>query len=277
MKGVYECKVVANTAEAPDISRLVLSCPQIAREAEAGQFVNVRVSVMSDPLLRRPFSIECVNLDEGTFSLLYVIRGKATRLLADVAPGEMLSVVGPLGKPFDVGCSDDAVHVLVAGGCGVAPIHFLCSSLVGKFGVDRVVVLVGAQTKSAVLCENDFRALGVNPLFSTNDGTYGAKGLVTDMLSDYFSTLPTGQNTAGVRVYACGPRDMLKEVARISREAQVQSCQVSLENVMACGIGVCLGCVQKIKCDSCGTPDEWLYKRVCTEGPVFEAGEVIWE
>ncbi len=277
MKGVYDCKVAAHTYEAPDVYRLILSCSEIACQAQPGQFVNVRVSSTTDPLLRRPFSIQAAHPDEGTFSLLYVVRGRATKLLAGVGPGETLSVVGPLGRPFNVDCPNDAVHILVAGGCGVAPLHFLCASLISRFGPDRVIVLAGAQTKESVLCEGDFRSLGANIRVCTDDGTYGTKGVVTDLLWDILSDTPSDVKSSRVRVYACGPREMLREVARICREARVESCQVSLENFMACGLGVCLGCVQKLRRQTCPGTDDWHYERVCTEGPVFEASEVIWD
>ena len=273
MKAVYDCEIVEQIEIGPGVFRTNLRGPEIARDACPGQFVNVRVAECLDPLLRRPFSIHAASPERGVFSLLYVVRGRGTKLLKAMQPGNSVSVVGPLGRGFDLGDSPEAEHVVVAGGCGAAPLHFLCDALCRKWDCSRVTVLAGAQCKDAVLCETEFRAHGVEVGISTDDGSYGYHGFVTQLLEQHL--IQTGNRqlpTANVRVYTCGPHSMLKEVARISGAAGVASCQVSLENVMACGIGVCMGCVQKIK-DSHG----WHHERVCSEGPVFEAKDVIWE
>ncbi|MGQ9454701.1 MAG: dihydroorotate dehydrogenase electron transfer subunit [Armatimonadota bacterium] len=268
MKGIYECEILEHTQVAPGVVRTLLSGPQIAQCAEPGQFVNVRVAESTDPLLRRPLSVHGVYPGEDAFAVLYVIRGRGTQMLSSVPCGRSVSVVGPLGKPFDVGSSSEARHVLVGGGCGVAPLHFLCDVLCRRFGSDMVAVVTGAQTREALLCEGEFRRFGVDVDVCTEDGSYGFRGVVTDLLMRhlYEGSLP-------VRVYACGPREMLREVTRMCAEADVESCQVSLENFMACGLGVCLGCVQKVRDEK----DGWHYERVCTEGPVFEARDVVWD
>jgi dihydroorotate dehydrogenase electron transfer subunit len=289
---------------APGVVRTLLKGPAIARDAQPGQFVNVQVAKTTDPLLRRPFSVYAVYPDEGVYAVLYVLRGRGTALLNRIPPGESVSVVGPLGRPFDLGDSPEAEHIVVAGGCGAAPLHFLCDALCRKWGCDRVTVLSGAQSKDAVICEAEFRAHGVDVGISTDDGTYGFHGLVTQLLEERLSgrnsqfPIPNSQ----FRVYSCGPHAMLREVARICREARVASCQVSLENNMACGIGVCTGCVQKCvgakdserDVSVCPqgqspesfaptpdrnpeTPADWHFERVCTDGPVFEAEEIVWE
>ncbi len=283
MKGVYECEILAQSEVSPNVVRTLLKGPEIARQAQPGQFVNVRVAPTTDPLLRRPFSVHATYPNEGIYSLLYVLRGKGTALLHTVKPGDSVSVVGPLGKPFDLGDSPEAEHIVVAGGCGVAPLQFLCDALCRKWDCNHVVVLAGAQSKDAVVCEAEFKSYGVNVQISTDDGSYGYRGYVTELLEDYLanrcSLLSQSENKAPIRVYSCGPHEMLKEVARISRKYGVSSCQVALENVMACGIGVCMGCVQKVK-DSGHSHDSakcFHYERVCTDGPVFEAENVIWE
>jgi dihydroorotate dehydrogenase electron transfer subunit len=273
MKRVYECEVVSQTKPAPGFAQTVLQGPEIAQSGMPGQFVNVRITKTTDPLLRRPFSIHTVDPDRGTFTLLYVIRGRGTELLARVPPGDKLSILGPLGRPFDVGNSRDALHVLVAGGCGVVPLRFLCESLCLQFGPERVIAFVGAQTKDEVLCEDEFRKLGVDIEVCTNDGSRGTQALVTQMFCNRLQSFLDAEQGSSLRVYACGPREMLKEVARICADAGIKSCQLSLENVMACGLGVCLGCVQKIK----DGQEDWHYERVCTEGPVFEAREIVWD
>jgi len=313
MKGVCECEIIAHTEVGPGVVRTLLKGPKIARESSPGQFVNVQVAKTTDPLLRRPFSVHAAYPDEGVYSLLYVLRGRGTALLYKIPPGEKVSVVGPLGRGFELGDSPDARHIVVAGGCGAAPMHFLCDALCAKWGCAKVTVLSGAQSKDAVLCEAEFKAHGVDVGISTDDGSYGYRGFVTELLKEHLleasgspspqpspargegasrpSPQPTvagGEGVSGsqlstlnsqLRVYSCGPHAMLREVARVCREAGVGSCQVSLENNMACGFGVCTGCVQKIKGaapeDTSGR--DWHFERVCTDGPAFNAEDILWE
>lgn len=277
MKGLYECELISQEEVAPGVVRALLKGEEIARQSQPGQFVNVRVaSETTDPLLRRPFSVHAVYPEDGVYSLLYVLVGRGTAFLNKMRPGEKVSVVGPLGTFFDLGDSPDAEHVVVAGGCGAAPLHFLCDAICAKWGCEKVTVLAGAQTKGAVLCETEFRTHQVAVGISTDDGSYGYKGYVTDLLKDYLDHRAPGSK---VRVYSCGPHPMLKRVADISKEAGVESCQVSLENNMACGVGVCMGCVQKIRGAAPGDESgrDWHFERVCKDGPVFNAEDVIWE
>lgn len=268
MKGLFDCEIVSQTPIGPGVFRTVLNGPEIAKQAQPGQFVNVKVAETLDPLLRRPFSVYSATPSDGTYALLYVVRGRGTKLLQQMGVGSKVSVVGPLGRPFDVGYAPDAEHVVVAGGCGAAPLHFLCDSLCDSWNCSRVTVLAGAQRRDAVLCESEFRSHGVEVGISTDDGSYGYHGYVTQLLDQHLA----GRSASKVRVYSCGPHPMIKEVARISMNAGVQSCQVSLENNMACGMGVCMGCAQKVR-DANG----WHYERVCKDGPVFEAEDLVWE
>jgi dihydroorotate dehydrogenase electron transfer subunit len=277
MKAVYDCEIIDQTEVSPGVYRTRLTGPEIAREATAGQFVNVRVARTTDPLLRRPFSVHATSPDEGVFSLLYVVIGRGTELLRRIPAGEKVSVVGPLGRGFDLGDSPDAEHVVVAGGCGAAPLHFLCDALCAKWSCEKVTVLAGAKSKDAVLCESEFRAHGVDVGIATDDASYGYGGLVTSLLEQHLTN--TQHPTPNTRVYSCGPHAMMREVARICREAGVASCQVSLENNMACGLGVCMGCAQKVVNSQLSTLNSlpWHYERVCKDGPVFNAEDVIWE
>ncbi|MCX6345437.1 MAG: dihydroorotate dehydrogenase electron transfer subunit [Armatimonadetes bacterium] len=276
MKGVYECKIIEQNEVAPDYIRTVLECPEIAREARAGQFVNVQVTRASDPLLRRPFSIHEVTPESGRFSLLYCVIGRGTQIMSIMRPGDFVSIVGPLGIGFDIGESPESEHVLIAGGCGAAPLLFLNDAICDKFGCDKVTVLTGGHTKEDLLCETEFRESGARVGVSTDDGSCGYHGFITELLQQHLANRAPNTKT---RIYSCGPHDMMREVARISREAGVESCQVSLENNMACGIGVCMGCVQKIKGATPGDKSgrEWRRTCVCKDGPVFNAEEIIWE
>lgn len=270
MPGVFDCRIIEQVETNPGVVRTRLVCPEIARTAVAGQFVNVQVSTTSDPLLRRPFSVHAVDPEQGVFSLLYVLAGRGTALLWNMKSGDSVSVVGPLGRGFDLGDDPEASHIIVAGGCGAAPLHFLVDSVCAKWGCEKVTVLTGARNADAVLCELEFRAHNVEVGVSTDDGSYGYHGLVTELLEQ---ELARQTDMSGVRVYTCGPHAMLKAVAGVAAKAGVANCQVSLENHMSCAIGVCMGCVQKIRNKD---NDGWHYERVCKEGPVFNAEDVLW-
>jgi dihydroorotate dehydrogenase electron transfer subunit len=233
-----------------------------------GQFINIACadSRSYDPLLRRPFSVYQANEGDGTFSVLYVLRGRGTMFLKDRRPGEMIDCVGPLGNGFDVAEAD--VHLLVAGGCGAAPLALLGDHLKRKFPQSQIKALLGAQTALGLLCESDFALAGVQYSISTEDASRGRKGMVTDILKDELKS-STAQT---VRVYACGPNEMLKKVAENCARRRVR-CQVSMETSMACGVGVCVGCAVKVK--DAASPTGWNYERCCVEGPVFDA-ERIW-
>lgn len=278
MKGIYECKIIGQSEVAPGVMWTLLEGPEIAKGSRAGQFVNAQVARTTDPLLRRPFSIHAVYPDEGVFSLLYVLVGRGTALMREMASGTSISIVGPLGNGFDLGDDPEARHIVVAGGCGAAPLHFLCDALCAKYGCEKVSVLSGGRSRDAVLCESEFRAHGVDVGISTDDGSYGYRGFVTQLLEETLDSLdPISRSRA--RVYSCGPHAMMREVYRVSGGAGVASCQVSLENNMACGLGVCTGCVQKIRGamrnDKSG--HDWHHECVCKDGPVFNAEEVVWE
>ena len=282
---IADCKIIDQIEIAPHVFRTVLAEPTIARESRPGQFVDVRVCECYDPLLRRPFSVHAVDPERGTFSLLYDVVGRGTRLLSAMHKGDRVSVVGPLGSSFDVGDDPNARHILVAGGCGAAPIHFLSDWICKRHGCENVTVLVGAKQNDAVLCYHEFVAHGVNVQVATEDGSFGFKGLATELLQTYLSD--TRHPTPDTRVYSCGPMPMMQEVARICREQEIGSCQLSLERAMACGVGVCMGCVVKVynyhnrhchseRSEESGNP-KWCYSRVCVDGPVYQAKELLWE
>jgi len=247
----FKAKVLNNEQVAPHAYKMTLSALEIAKKAQPGQFVMVRVSDTRDPLLRRPFGIH--NVNGAKVDILYEIAGEGTKLLSQKAPGEFLDIVGPVGNGFD--CRKPLIAnrkpILIAGGMGVAPLVFLAEKLASR----APIVLLGAKTKSHILCEKDFKALGCEVKIATDDGSRGHKGFVTDLLQD----------TIASAIYACGPNPMLKKIAEISKQKNIPA-QFSLEEHMACGIGACLGCmVDTVEGN----------KRVCKEGPVFGAQNVI--
>jgi len=233
--------------------------PEIARSAKPGQFVDIKVSDTLEPLLRRPFSIH--RLDGKRVELLYEVVGKGTEILSQKKSGEYLDVIGPLGNGFDyqLPVTSYRLPILIAGGMGVAPLMFLSEKLTGF----KIQVLIGAKNKNKIICSEEFRKLGCEVKIATDDGSIGFKGKVTELLKKMLSTIDYRLST----IYACGPRPMLKQIAFISKQHNIPA-QISLEEHMACGIGACLGCAVNTK---------QAFKRVCKEGPVFDADEIVWE
>jgi len=242
---------------------LVLQAPKITKESLPGQFLNIKVNDAYEPLLRRPLSIHRVK--GANIELLYEVVGRATQVLSHRKPGEYLDVIGPLGNGFTLNTNHKTLNILVAGGMGVAPLIFLAEKLMeikDQNAKIKNLILLGAKSKNEILCEREFQELGCEMQVSTDDGSRGFKGKVTDLLRNLVSSIEYRVSS----IHACGPRPMLKEISRISKKYNIPS-QVSLEEHMACGIGACLGCVVNTK-DG--------FKRVCKEGPVFNADEIIW-
>ena len=250
--------ILSNIVVGPETCRMEIRAPKLTAAAQPGQFVMVAVGHEStDPLLRRPLSIHQVEGD--TLILLYRIVGKGTRLMSLMKDGEELSLLGPLGKGFQVESSPH--HCLVGGGLGEAPLLFLGSHISSRFPEEKVSILLGGRTSDELLALDDFRR--VAPLFlATDDGSTGLHGLVTDLVAKEVQGPAT--------IYTCGPTPMMKGVASLARKHQ-WPCQVSLETMMACGMGACLGCtVQRAGIEE----TDKKYVHVCKDGPVFEAGEI---
>ncbi|MBO8136560.1 MAG: dihydroorotate dehydrogenase electron transfer subunit [Desulfotomaculum sp.] len=253
-------KLITHKNIAGDYYLMEFKSHELAEAAGPGQFVHVKCGSTNDPLLRRPISIHKADKDKGIIALLYRVAGKGTRLLSLMEPGDLLDVMGPLGNGFQLPKPSEKVAV-VAGGIGVAPLFFLVQLLVNA-GND-VQMYIGARTSQDLLAVKDIKKLGVDVKLATDDGSAGYHGLVTDLLPEKLQKVD--------RIYTCGPFPMMKSVAYLANKYNVPA-QVSLEEKMGCGVGACLACSCKIKING-----ESVYKRVCTEGPVFNAGEVDWE
>jgi len=248
-----------------DYRHLVIRAPAIARTAQPGQFVMIRIHDNTEPLLPRPFSIFRARHQGGdTIEVLYKVVGFGSAQLAVKRPGERLDVTGPLGRPFTLR-RRDSPQWLVGGGYGVGPMVFMAERL--KPWRSSVLAFVGARHKEAVLCVRDFKKAGVPVLISTDDGSLGEKGQVTDLIKREL------QKTAGRPcLYACGPLPMLKAVAELAMRYRLP-CEVSLEETMGCGTGVCLSCV----CDVRGDDGQTVQRMICRHGPVFKGEEVLWD
>lgn len=242
-----------------DIIRLAFHAPVIAEASRPGQFVMVRVADGYDPLLRRPFSIHRVGRD-GALQILFKVVGRGTDCLAQLRIGEKVEILGPLGSGFRLQAQGEAC--LVGGGMGIAPLLFLADwSVRLGMSVKRTRVILGARNRQELEpFVEDFQKLGLEVLAATDDGSLGHHGLVTDIVRQL-------QLGADGTVYSCGPKPMLTALSLLCHSLAVP-CQVSMETIMACGMGACLGCAVPIRAGG--------YAHVCSDGPVFDAEELLW-
>ena len=269
-------RIVRHEALNPDHFLLTLECPSIARASRPGQFVMLQVREGHDPLLRRPMSVFRVPPGRRRIQILYKVVGPGTRYLSRQPPGAELRTLGPLGNGFRLprGAARAAVPpsrpVLVAGGIGIAIFPFLLEALPPRG--PRPILLFGARTARDLVALDAFRRRGTLLRLATEDGSRGARGFVTRLLEPLLEA-PRGPAAADGRpeLYVCGPTPMMKAVGALAVEAGVP-CQLALESQMPCGIGVCLGCVVRCRDEDPGGPP---FRRVCTEGPVFEAARVL--
>lgn len=225
---------------------------KIFAEAKPGQFCNVKVFEGTSPLLRRPFSV--CNIGENEISFMYKVVGSGTEILSKKQEGDIVDVLGPLGKGFNI--KDNFEHaILIAGGIGIAPFPFV----IKKLPEDKSYsVLFGVRNK------NEIHNYGLsNVLYSSDDGSIGLKGTVIDLLK---IELKKYENKK-IKLFACGPTPMTKALQTFTKEHNLL-CEVSLESAMACGIGVCQACVVEVDKDK-------PYKLICKHGPVFNINEII--
>lgn len=239
---------------------LSIAAPDVAARARPGQFVEVAVEAPGT-LLRRPFSIAAA--DGGTVTVVYDVHGPGTQWLARVGLHDMLDVIGPLGRGFPV--PNRRVNtMLVAGGYGAAPLFWLAEELKGA-GM-RVDMINGAATEDRLHGVIEAKRQSSSVAFTTDDGSFGTHGRVTDVLEERVEACNTGV------VYAVGPMGMLRAVAEECQRLEV-ACQVSVEEHMACGVGVCWTCVVPVR----GDDGEVHNRRSCLEGPVFDGARIAWD
>jgi len=253
-KRIEDLKVIENKRLNNDFFILRLSGDTKIPDFKPGQFVQVRVDGSSETFLRRPISIHDVDYGTNTFKLLIQIAGKGTEKLSKLEKGDSLNLIYPLGNSFSLPESNEKV-LLVGGGCGVAPLLFLSKYLVTN-GI-KPDILLGFRNSERIIEFEEYLKIG-KVYVTTEDGSMGEKGYVST--HSIFST-----NTYN-RIYCCGPDKMMKAMADYSRSRNI-ICEVSLENLMACGIGVCLCCiVDTVKGNLC----------TCTDGPIFNVNDLKW-
>ncbi|NQU21106.1 MAG: dihydroorotate dehydrogenase electron transfer subunit [Candidatus Nealsonbacteria bacterium] len=270
------CRVEENVRVARDTYRLRLACPEIAQRILPGQFLMLRLTAGNDPLLGRPLALYDVyshcDSSPDAVQVVYLVVGKMTTLLAEIKPGATIDAWGPLGNGFEARPTEHLV--MVAGGIGQTPFPAVARECLGLhcYGEPRrqvprakkVTLCYGVRSSEYLAGVDDFERLGVEVHVSTDDGSAGHHGLVTDVARSVIE-----RSDAACRMVCCGPEPMLAATAELARELNVP-CEVSLERAMACGIGACFSCVAKVR-DPSGN---WTYRRTCIEGPVFDAAGV---
>jgi dihydroorotate dehydrogenase electron transfer subunit len=262
--------VIANRRLSAEYNVLALAAPSIARSAAPGQFVMVKAGLGHDPLLRRPFSVfellRDSNGEPSGISILSKRIGRSTALLYDVEPGRAVACLGPLGRPFSL-VDPPADAWMVAGGVGLAPFAMLAEALAAR-GV-RQTLFYGARRAEELFYLDFFRALDVELVLTTEDGTAGERGRVVAPLDRRLAERPAGDP---VMMYACGPEGMLAAVAKVAARHR-RPCQVSVERVMGCGLGGCYSCVVPMR----GDDGAFHNVRSCLAGPVLAADQIRWD
>ena len=262
-------EVIENRPLSADYNVLALDAPAIAATAAPGQFVLVKASRGFDPLLRRPFSIFEVLRDAGGMptgvSILNKRIGVSTRLLYDAEEGQRIDCLGPLGRPFAI-VDRPTDAWLVAGGVGLAPFLAVAEALRAR--KVATVLFYGARSGAELFYLDEFRDLGVELVLTTEDGSRGERGRVVAPLDRRLGERPPNRP---LMIYACGPEGMLAATARVAR-THGRPCQVSVERVMACGLGGCYSCVVRVRTDGGGAH----HVRSCIAGPVFMGDQIHW-
>ena len=250
-----------NKQVASDYYYMKIKAPEICNTGNPGQFVHVKLSQnnsINDPLLRRPFSFHDINKNTGNFSLVYEIVGKGTKLLTEFEAGDNINILGPLGQGFNLNFKSSQI-LIIGGGMGIVPLYYLTKKL--EENNDITVILGGNSETNINYFIQTFNKLNVNTKIATMDGSRGFEGNVIDLWNNF-------KNKSEFDfIYSCGPTPMLNAVQRQAQTLNISG-QVSLEERMGCGFGVCLSCVCQTTAGN---------QRVCKEGPVFSLDEVIFD
>jgi dihydroorotate dehydrogenase electron transfer subunit len=246
--------IISNTEVLPHIYLLQAQAPEIAALARPGQYVMVRCGEGYTMPLRRPLGIHRISRDG--ISLLYSVVGRGTEWLSQCKAGESVDLFGPLGNGFEINPSSRSL-LLVAGGVGVAPLIALAEKAMA--GGLSVKLLIGEKSSAKIYPEHLLPS-GVKPVITTEDGSLGQKGMVTDVLPQFIREAD--------QVFVCGPLPMYRAIAKMGSKLGNKPTQVLLETVLGCGVGACL---------SCSIETRQGRKLVCKDGPVFEFGDIFWD
>ncbi len=254
-------EIISNDYISSDYYYMKVDAPEVAVQGLPGQFAHIKVNSDQksyDPLLRRPFSFFDINKEKGIIEIVYCAVGRGTRILSTQKKGFNLDILGPLGKNFNYNLNGKNI-LIVGGGMGIAPLYYLTKKLVTK---NQVKVLLGGNSKDDIyFFIKHFTNLKLSIEYATIDGSKGYQGTVTDLWENEVNSKEIDF------IFSCGPVAMLKKIKKIAGEQNIPG-QVSLEERMGCGIGVCLSCICKTENGNA---------RVCKEGPVFSLKEVIFD
>lgn len=279
---IEQAEITSHDSFAGDQYILRMQAPEIARRARAGSFVHMQCNPHLP--MRRPISIMRVDADTGWIEMLYKVLGEGTRLLSQRKEGDIIDVIGPIGVPFEIKDSKTR-PLLIGGGVGIPPMIFLAETLrkqknytpfaiMGSevpfpFQGRPSTIMVPGMPDGVIACMPLLEDWGIASRLTSLQGYPGChEGYVTDLARLYIEALDDEQRNQ-IEVYSCGPHPMLEAVARLAKEYNLP-CQVSLEEFMACAVGGCAGCVVKVQ-----TENGFAMKRVCVDGPVFEANSVF--
>ena len=259
--------VLANALVAPGFYRMVVDFPNADKVFAPGQFFQLRINPQGrDPLLRRPFAPSEVFSDMMAF--VYAEVGRGTTIMAGLADGDQVSILAPLGSGFSLPEDPDTQAVIVGGGCGT-PSLLVLSRALKAIGCSTHVA-VGARSTASLLECDALAESATSHKFATDDGSSGLQGHAVMAAEELIKGL---DQSKPIRIYSCGPEPMLKGLSALAAEQNL-FCEVSLESRMACGFGACVGCVVKVKDDS--RDEGFVYRKVCQDGPVFPAADLLW-
>ncbi|MBD3168548.1 MAG: hypothetical protein GF307_03625 [candidate division Zixibacteria bacterium] len=272
MSGVYQAEIVSNNSIDNEAYLLTLKAPEIARASMPGNFVQLKIEMADGGFWRRPFSV--LDTDGGNIKILYKPLGKGTLALTKFPPGKIVSVIGALGNSFSFP-SRDSMIILTGGGIGVPPLYNLAKHLIkSDYNPRNIHFFNGAAGHDSIVYLEESAELGINVYAVTEDGSMGIKGYVTDGVKQFLNGMSKTSLSNEPVMYACGPMPMLRAVGLMVSEYDVY-CEMALEALMPCGFGICMGCVVMARDDK--SVEGFSYKRVCREGPVFRADDIIWE
>ncbi|MGA2782392.1 MAG: dihydroorotate dehydrogenase electron transfer subunit [Smithella sp.] len=270
-KDIYIGEISSNEEIQEDCFLMKVKVASSFENPLPGQFVMIRIAGLNDPFLSRPISIYSFSRGRNycLLEMLYRVVGKGTQIMAGLIKGSQVEINGPLGNGFEI--SDVKKNIVfIAGGIGIAPLSLLIEHLSRRSDLSpsAMTLYMGAQSAAAIVGLDKLQKLCRSINVCTDDGTIGIKSLVTQSFQKDMKKF-TPANTV---IYACGPKEMIKSLAKILNKSKF-NCQVSLEERMACGTGACMGCAVAVK-NQKGVFD---YKRVCADGPVFNLADIIWE
>lgn len=254
----YFCErypIIEKSSLSADIYSYTLHCPDVAAEAQTGQFVQIKAEGFT---LRRPISICEIDKQKGTIRLVFEVRGKGTDAVSRLNVGELMDIIAPLGHGFTVPDTLNGRAIIVGGGIGTPPMLDIA-----KKYKDKCTAVLGFRSFDRIILDKDYAKAGAKTIICTDDGSYGIKGTIASPLEEELKA-------GGVSmIYACGPTPMLKAVVQTAERYGVK-CEVSLEQRMGCGVGACVVCACTVRRDG---KEQVL--RVCKDGPVFDGSEVV--